>query len=367
MKPPLARDLAGIGGSFRIDGECVACDPYGNGHINDTYLASYRGRGGTARYIHQRINDEIFKDPPALMENVRRVLEHLERKQADVRDLSRRTIALVPAKDGKPYHRDAEGHYWRTFNHVEGGRSYDVVETPRQAREAAKAFGRFQGLLTDLPAPRLHDTIPDFHHTPKRFEALERAIEKDAAGRARLARKEIDFAFKRKADASVLEDSKRAGRLPERIAHNDTKINNVIIDEATQAALCVIDFDTVMPGLALHDFGDMVRTATSPAAEDERDLSKVTLQLSMFEALVRGYLETAGEFLTAEEKRLLPFSGKIITFETGIRFLADYLAGDVYFKIHRPEHNLDRCRTQFRLVESIEAQEAAMRRIVDAA
>jgi aminoglycoside phosphotransferase (APT) family kinase protein len=235
------------------------------------------------------------------------------------------------------------------------------VESAEQAFKAARAFGEFQRQLADLPAPRLHDTIPDFHHTPKRFAALEAAIRADAAGRAKLARAEIDFALAHQPMTRVLLEA----NLPERVTHNDTKFNNVMLDEATGEGICVIDLDTVMPGLALYDFGDMVRTTTSPAKEDERDLTKVTMQFPMFEALVRGYLAAAGGFLTPAEKQRLAFSGKLITFEIGIRFLTDYLAGDVYFKVHRDGHNLDRCRTQFKLVESIAQQEDAMNKLVE--
>ncbi len=240
-------------------------------------------------------------------------------------------------------------------------RTYDAVESTDQAFQAASAFGRFQKLLAGLPAPRLNDTIPDFHNTPKRFETLEQAIAADAAGRAILAKPEIEFALAHKSITGVLLNA----NLPERVTHNDTKLNNVMIDDVTGEGICVIDLDTVMPGLALYDFGDMVRTTTSPAPEDERDLSKVKMQFPMFEALVRGYLISAGGFLTKEEKKFLAFSGKVITFEIGIRFLADYLAGDKYFKVHREGHNLDRCRTQFKLVESIEQQEGKMNRLVE--
>jgi aminoglycoside phosphotransferase (APT) family kinase protein len=240
-------------------------------------------------------------------------------------------------------------------------KTYDAVESPQQAYQAAKAFGQFQKMLADLPAPRLHDTIPDFHHTPKRFANLKQAILDNKANRLSLAKAEIDFALKRKSICSVLLDAK----LPERVTHNDTKFNNVMLDNATGEGICVIDLDTVMPGLALYDFGDMVRTTTSPAKEDERDLSKVTMQFPMFEALVRGYLSSAGEFLTPAEKKFLAFSGKLITFEIGLRFLTDFLEGDTYFKVHRDGHNLDRCRTQFKLVESIEQQENEMNRLVE--
>jgi aminoglycoside phosphotransferase (APT) family kinase protein len=346
---------------FQIRGEFSAATHYGNGHINDTYRAVFHEAGAPVHYILQRINHQIFKNPVALMENVQRVTTHLAAQVAGEPDRDRRALTLIPARDGRVWHMDAEGNYWRAYLFIEKARTYEAVESAEQAFQTAKAFGGFQKLLAGLPAPRLHDTIPDFHHTPKRFMALEQAIAADAAGRAVMAKPEIEFALAHKPIAGVLLDAK----LPERVTHNDTKLNNVMIDDATGEAICVIDLDTVMPGLALYDFGDMVRTATSPAMEDERDLSKVTMQFPMFEALVRGYLAEAGGFLTKVEKRHLAFSGKLITFEIGIRFLADYLAGDKYFKVHREGHNLDRCRTQFKLVESIEQQEEKMERLVE--
>jgi aminoglycoside phosphotransferase (APT) family kinase protein len=292
---------------------------------------------------------------------VERVTAHLATIVADEPDWRRRALRLIPARDGRGWHVDAAGNHWRAYRFIERARTYDAVESTEQAFQAGRAFGRFQQQLAGLPAPRLHDTIPDFHHTPKRFTALEQAIAADTAGRAALAKAEIDFALAHKPMASVLLDAK----LPERVTHNDTKFNNVMLDDVTGEGICVIDLDTVMPGLAPYDFGDMVRTTTSPAMEDERDLRKVTMQFPMFEALVRGYMSSAGEFLTREEKALLAFSGKLITFEIGTRFLTDYLAGDTYFKVHREGHNLDRCRTQFKLVESIEEQEERMNRLVE--
>jgi hypothetical protein len=360
----LKHDVESVSRQFLIHGELISAEPYGSGHINDTYCAVYDQGGSTVRYIHQRINHNIFKNPVALMENVQRVTAHIGGKLAGERDRTRKTLTLIPTHDGQCFHKDSEGNYWRTYIFIEKARTYDAIESAKQAFEAAKSFGRFQRMLADLPAPRLHDTIPDFHHTPKRFAALERAIEADAVNRARLAKPEIEFALRHKAMTSLLIDLQRQGKIPERTTHNDTKLNNVMLDDATQEGICVIDLDTVMPGLALYDFGDMVRTSTSPAKEDERDLSKVTMQFPMFEALVRGYLSTAGEFLNQTEKQHLAFAGKLITFEIGIRFLADYLAGDTYFKVHREGHNLDRCRTQFKLVESIEQQEEQMNRLV---
>jgi Ser/Thr protein kinase RdoA (MazF antagonist) len=361
----LLHDIRSVAANFQIPADFLAAEPYGTGHINDTYAATYRQGGRPVRYIHQRINQKIFKNPAALMENIDRVTGHLREKMTGEPDVTRRALTLVPARDGRNCFIDPQGDCWRTYVFIEDARTYDAVESTKQAYEAARAFGRFQCLLADLPAPRLHDTIPDFHHTPKRFAALEKAIEADAAERAKLARAEIDFALARKPITSRLIDLAAVGVLPERTTHNDTKFNNVMLDDATQEGICVIDLDTVMPGLALYDFGDMVRTTTSPALEDERDLSKVCMQFPMYEALVRGYLASAGSVLNQAEKEHLAFAGKLISFEIGIRFLADFLAGDVYFKVHRDGHNLDRCRTQFKLVESIEAQEEAMNKLAE--
>jgi Ser/Thr protein kinase RdoA (MazF antagonist) len=295
------------------------------------------------------------------MENIQRVTAHLGARMADDPDRLRRVLTLVPIRSGGVLHTDAGGNYWRAYHFIAKAKTYDAVRSPDQAFQAAKAFGEFQRMLADLPSPRLHDTIPDFHHTPKRFAALERAIDADVAGRAAAAKREIDFALARGSICSVLLD---AG-LPERVTHNDTKINNVMLDDATGEGICVIDLDTVMPGLVSYDFGDMVRTAASSAPEDERDLSKVNLQFPLFEALARGYLSSASDFLTMEEKRYLAFSGKLITFEIGIRFLTDFLSGDTYFKVHREGHNLDRSRAQFKLLESIEQQEEKMAKLIE--
>jgi aminoglycoside phosphotransferase (APT) family kinase protein len=355
----LKHDVRAVARQFPLRGEFLSATLYGSGHINDTYCAVLDQGGPRSRYIIQRINHHIFKNPPALMENIRRVTAHLARKSAGQSDPGRRVLTLIPARDGQAFYRDEQGNHWRVYIFIEKARTFDAVESPRQAFEAAKAFGQFQKSLTDLAAPRLHDTIPDFHHTPKRFAALQRAIAADAANRAQQAKPEIEFALQHQSDTTVLLDA----NLPERVTHNDTKFNNVMLDDATGEGICVIDLDTVMPGLALYDFGDMVRTTTSPAKEDERDLSKVRMQFPMFEALARGYL-AAAEFLTPAERKWLAFSGALITLEIGLRFLTDFLAGDTYFKVHRDGHNLDRCRTQFKLVESIEQQREAMDNLV---
>jgi Phosphotransferase enzyme family len=353
--------VAAAARQFEIGGEFLEAAPYGSGHINDTYKVVFREKDGLHSHILQRINHKVFKRPIALMENIERVTAHLAAQVVNEPDSSRRVLRLIPARDGLAWHIDEKGNHWRAYHFIEKARSYDAVESTEQAFQAGRAFGTFQQLLTGLAAPRLHDTIPDFHHAPKRFKALEDAIAADVVGRAIQAKREIDFAAARQSIISVLLEA----NLPERVTHNDTKFNNVMLDDITGEGICVIDLDTVMPGLAPYDFGDMVRTTTSPALEDEQDLSKVTMQFPMFEALVRGYLSTAGGFLTRAEKDLLAFSGKLITLELGIRFLTDYLMGDTYFKVHRDGHNLDRCRTQFKLIESIEQQQGRMERLVE--
>ena len=345
---------------FEIEGEFVDATAYGSGHINDTYRAVFDQAGLPMRFILQRINRAIFKNPVAMMENIERVTAHLAAQVAGEPECERHVLTLIPTRSRQVWHVDGDGEYWRTYRFIEKASTYDAVESTDQAYQVAKAFGRFQTLLGGLPEPRLHDTIPDFHNTPKRFQALLQTINLDVAGRAILAKPEIDFALAHESLASLLLN---AG-LPERVTHNDTKLNNVMLDDITGEGICVIDLDTVMPGLALYDFGDMVRTTTSPAKEDEQDLSQVNLQFPMFEALVRGYLHSAIGFLTNAEKDHLVHAGKVITFEQGIRFLADYLAGDTYYKVYRDGHNLDRCRTQFKLVESIEQQEEQMDRLV---
>ncbi len=346
--------------AFAIKGEFAGAAPYGSGHINDSYCAVFHRSGARSHYILQRINHHVFKSPVTLMENIERVTAHLAAQLSRHPDRERRVLTLIPTRSGGVMHVDAEGNFWRAYRFIHVAKTYDSVKSARQAFQAAKAFGEFQRMLADLPAPRLHDTIPDFHYTPKRFAALEQAIAADVAGRVALARPEIEFALARKSLARVLVDS----GLPERVTHNDTKINNVLLDDATGEGTCVIDLDTVMPGLAAYDFGDMVRTATCPAPEDEQDLSKVHMQFPLFEALARGYMSTAGGFLTPEEKESLAVAGKLITFEIAVRFLTDYLSGDTYFKVHREGHNLDRSRSQFQMLASLEEQEDRIRALL---
>ncbi len=346
--------------SFALRGRVQSVGPCGHGHINETYELVCEDRGVRTRYVLQRINHHVFKDVPALMDNVRRVTQHVRAKQP-------RALALVPRHDGQFVHRDSAGDWWRIYDYVEGAVTVERVTTEAQAREAARAFGEYQALLVDLPGGRLHDTIPNFHHTRSRFETLRRAVAEDTQGRAASVRAEIDFAVAREADTDVLLGLLARGELTERVTHNDTKINNVMLDDVTGRCAAVIDLDTVMPGLSLYDFGDMVRTAASSTAEDNPDPTQMHVVLPYFRALVEGYLESAGGVLNAVERAHLGFAGKLLAFETGLRFLTDHLQGDVYFRIKRPGHNLDRARTQFALVKSIEDNAEAMRGIVEAA
>jgi Ser/Thr protein kinase RdoA (MazF antagonist) len=288
----------------------------------------------------------------------------LERNEEEV---SRKTLTVIPSLDGTPYHQDLKGNFWRTFLFIEKAQTFQAVQSYEQAFEAGKSFGHFQAVLDDLPSPRLIETIPDFHNTAKRFRALEKAVNRDACNRAKSCRREIDFVLNRTAESTILIQAHHDGRIPERITHNDTKFNNLMLDEETGLGICILDLDTVMPGLSLYDFGDMVRTTTSPAEEDEQDLSKVIMQMPMFEALVKGFLESIRDMLTPTEIEYLAFSGRLITIELGARFLTDFLEGDVYFRTHRECHNLDRARVQFKLVESMESQLDEMEQVVKAA
>ena len=351
-------DFPAVAAAFPLTGPVVSAAPWGNGHINETYVATVAAGAGARRYVFQKINDRIFKNVPALMENIARVTAHVQAKQP-------RALALLATRDEKFAHHDAAGNWWRVYPFIEGAHTVERVTTEAQAREAARAFGEYQALLVDLPGGRLNDTIPNFHHTRSRFETLRRAVNENTQGRAAGVRAEIDFAFAREADTDVLLNFLARGELTERVTHNDTKINNVMLDDVTGRCAAVIDLDTVMPGLSLYDFGDMVRTAASSTTEDNPDPTQMHVVLPYFRALVEGYLESAGTVLNAIERAHLGFAGKLLAFETGLRFLTDHLQGDVYFRIHRPGHTLDRARTQFALVKSIEDNTEAMRRIVD--
>jgi aminoglycoside phosphotransferase (APT) family kinase protein len=360
---PASPDFAAITGLFALRGRHHSSAPYGSGHINDTFVVNFSDPDGKPRrYIAQRINDRVFKDVPALMENVRRVTAHLAAKTGP----AARQLTLVPAVDGAPCARDAGGAWWRFYDFIEGAHTVDRVTTATQAREVARAFGDFQAQLADLPGGRLQETIPRFHHTRSRFENFRNALREDRAGRAAGVRAEVDFALSREADADVLLALLAKGELSERVAHNDTKISNVMLDDATHRAVAVIDLDTVMPGLPLHDFGEMMRTAASTALEDDPEPANMTLDVRLFAVLVEGYLSSAvGRVLNPAEHAHLAFAGRVMAYENGLRFLTDHLQGDIYYKVKHPGHNLVRTRTQFALVRSIIAQTPALDRILE--
>ncbi len=359
MQTPDFKDIAN---HFSIDGTLVGVEPLSIGHINDTLIGTFAGSSGRFRLLHQRINHNVFHKPPELMDNLQRVTAHVRGKlvESGAADVDRRVLTVVPACEGNSFWRDAAGNYWRTFNFIERSRSYDTPPSPRHVYAAAKAFGEFHAMLADFPVDSLHDTIPDFHHTPKRFQTFVDAVNADSHGRAKSASREIDFVMAHEPLTRKLLDAHAAGEVPLRVTHNDTKINNVLFDTESDEAICIVDLDTVMPGLSLYDVGDLIRTATSRSAEDERDLSRVAVDPAFYRAIVEGYTAAMQDRLTAGERRLLLTSGKVITLEIGIRFLTDYLSGDTYYKIHRLNHNLDRCRTQFKLVQSLTDNEAAL-------
>ena len=367
MANPAENTLSEVLAAYAFAGEVVGAARFGQGHINDTFCVyTQTAEGDCVRYILQRMSAAAFKHPDQLMQNIVGVTDYLrDLIEKDGGDAARETMTVLRTKNGAAYFTDSEGGAWRVYPFVENTLCLQKAETPELFYASAKAFGNFQRMLKDYPADTLFETIEKFHDTEDRLRRFKAAVQADVMGRAGGVRPEIDFVLAREPDCSVALEAQRAGKLPLRVTHNDTKLNNVLLDRRTGAAVCVIDLDTTMPGSAIYDFGDMIRTATSPAAEDEKDISKVTMRMFMFEALVQGYVSSAKSFLTPLEKSLLPFSGKLLTMECGIRFLTDYLSGDVYFKIHRPEHNLDRCRTQMALVESIEAQMDEMKAVVD--
>ncbi len=357
-------DLSLIARQFAMRDEPAEIAPVPIGHINDTYVVTARDK----RHVLQRINQIVFTKPVQVMENVVRITEHIRKKmETTAPGSAARQLVVVSTKDGNAYHQDAAGNVWRMYNFIENAVTYDALQAAALAREAARMFGWFQRMLTDLPGSPLHETIVGFHHTPRRFERFQEVVKADMANRAKNAKAEIDFVFENAAIGHTLSDLVKRGEVPVRIAHNDAKINNVMFDTKTNRGVCVIDLDTVMPGLSVYDFGDLVRTATCPAAEDERDLSKVAVDITLFEALAQGFVAEAGQFLTPAEKSHLVFGGKLITFEQMIRFLTDYLAGDVYYKVHREGHNLDRTRTQMKLAQSIIEQEQDLNQLVERA
>ncbi len=336
-------------------------EPYGNGHINDTFVAE-----ADCLYILQKINTDVFGDVDGLMDNILSVTEHLREKiKAAGGNPDRETLTLIKTSDGKNYYRCEDGECYRVYKLIEDTVSYDMVEEPQQFYNAAKAFGRFQRMLSDFPAEKLNETIPDFHDTRKRIQHLEKAVAEDKCGRLKEVEKEVEFALSRKSEMGIVMECIEQGSVPVRVTHNDTKLNNVMLDKDTGEGVCVIDLDTVMPGSLLFDYGDALRFGASSGSEDETDLNKIYFDMNLFEHFTKGYLEETGEILTTRERELLPFSAKLLTYECGIRFLTDYLNGDTYFKIHREKHNLDRCRTQFKLVYDMEQKMEDMKKVIE--
>lgn len=352
---------------FALEGELKELSVFGNGHINDTLRATCElADGRTKRYIVQRMNDGIFKNPDELMENVMNVTSFLRKKIiAAGGDPDRETLNVIPTKDGKNYLTDENGDFWRCYIFIEDATSFDQVEKPEDFYNSAVAFGNFQRLLADYPAATLHETIKNFHNTVSRFADFKKAVEEDVAGRARDVQKEIQFVLDREADCHVICDALAKGELPLRVTHNDTKLNNIMIDNRTGKGLCVIDLDTVMPGSSLYDYGDSIRFGASTGAEDEQNLDLIWCDLELFEIYTKGYVEGCGGSLTKTEIRMMPMGAKLMTLECGMRFLADHLQNDIYYKIHRENHNLDRARTQLKLVADMEAKWDEMNAIVE--
>jgi hypothetical protein len=356
--------LAEIGAHFQIDGTYVGCERYHGGHINDTYFATYAHAGEHRRYVHQRINVVVFRDPTALTHNIAAVTRHVREKliARGTPDVERRVLRLLPTRDGSDMLATAQGDYWRTYPYVEGTVCYGTARTTHDAFSAARAFGEFAALLADFPSASLAETLPHFHDTPARFAALVTAIEADAHNRAVLAKDEIAGALSLHPLSTALQEVAARANLPLRATHNDTKITNVLFDACSGEAICILDLDTIMPGLTLFDVGELVRTASTRAAEDEPDASKVHVDPELFHAVASGFIAGAGEMLTAAERDAFVTAGKVLAFENGMRFLTDYLNGDVYFRVHRQEQNLDRARAQFAVVRSLERQEAELLR-----
>ena len=354
-------ELNAIIEQFEIDGEIVNIQNYGSGHINTTY----RVKTTEDEYILQKVNTNIFKNMEQLVENVAGVTAYLAQSITERGgNPKRETLQVIQTKDGQNYYKGAGGFSYRMYYFITNASCYDTVEKPEDFYESAVTFGKFQSLLATYPAETLHETIPDFHHTAKRFETFKRAVKQDVLGRAASAQREIDFVIKHACDMPVLTDMLEKGELPLRVTHNDTKLNNIMIDNTTGKGICILDLDTVMPGLSVNDFGDSIRFGANTALEDETDLSKVSLDLKLYEVYVKGFLEGCQGILTENELKMLPMGAKMMTLECGMRFLTDYLEGDTYFKTHREHHNLDRCRCQFALVDDMERKWDEMAAIV---
>lgn len=341
---------------FSLNGEFTGYEKINNGHINSTYNLIFEENGKVKKYVLQRINTDVFKNPDGLMSNIVAVTSHISKKNEELNIpwADRGTLTFSPCTDGKYYYIDEANNCWRVYGYIDDVYTCNSIDSTEVFENAGVAFGEFQNILADFDGASLFETIENFHNTASRFNDLKKAIEENKSGRIDTVKEEIEFALARKTDTHILVDMIEEGKLPLRVTHNDTKLNNILFDNVTDKGICIIDLDTVMPGLSLYDFGDSIRFGANTAAEDEKDVSKVSLSLELYEAYVKGYLRSAKNALTDLEKELLPFGAKLMTYECGIRFLMDYLNGDVYFKTEYPEHNLVRCRTQFALVADME-------------
>ncbi len=353
--------------NFQFEGKYLGAEELHSGNVNDTYRLHYNtSDGGKSDYILQQVNTYAFKHPEQVTSNIVRVTEHLRNTMlANGQDPDNRVLTCIPTKDGEFMYQDAKGRYWRAYRYIHSAFAYDRVEKPEHFREAGRAFGEFQRMLSDFQADDLYETIPHFHDTRRRFYAFVAAVADDKAGRVCELEKEIDFFFDRRKRMSRIVRRIEDGRIPLRVTHNDTKINNIMIDEVTGRAVCVIDLDTVMAGSALYDYGDAIRFGASTAAEDEPDTSKISLDLNLFREFSAGFLSEVGDLLTDEEIRCLPLSIETMTCELAMRFLTDYIEGDLYFRVRSPDHNLIRARAQMKLLEDVESKYDQMCEIID--
>lgn len=357
--------LNSVIGSFAFPGELIRCDEIKTGHINRTYRLVFNDGDKAREFLLQRINTFAFKKPEEVMENVTLVTEHLRRAiEARGQDAENRVLRVIPTREGRPLLYDSDDGAWRAYNFITHAHSVDSVESPEQFETVGRAFGDFQNMLSDFPIDRLHDTIPHFHDTVRRLENFEASVEKDAAGRVRDAEAEIAFVRERAEAMGQIVRMIDEGILPLRVTHNDTKCNNVMVDDVTGEALCVVDLDTVMAGSALYDYGDAIRFGASTAAEDEPDLDKVGLDIELFRAFTEGFISRTAGRLSPVELDHLVLGALVMTFEVGLRFLTDDLDGDVYFRVEKPRHNLIRARSQFKLLSDMEAHRAEMETIV---
>ena len=351
---------------FNLNGEFIEYKRNTNGHINSTFILSFKEDNEIKKYVLQKISTEIFKNPEGLMNNIVGVTKHIRKKNDDMNTpwADRCTLTFLPTTDGKYFYLDEGNSCWRVYEFIDNVYTCNAIENSNDFYNAGVAFGEFQNLLADYDSSTLVETIPNFHNTVSRFADFKKAVDDNKSGRLHNVKDEVEFALAREKDAHVLVDLIAEGKLPLRVTHNDTKLNNVMIDNKTGKGICVIDLDTVMPGLAMNDFGDTIRFGASTAAEDEKDLSKVSCDMDLYDIYAKGFMEGCGGKLTQREIELMPMGAKVMTYECGMRFLTDYLQGDVYFKIQREEHNLDRARTQFKLVADMEDKWEIMTEII---